>query len=139
MEFQVINRIWLLICLACFGCSAGEPMYPVSGTVEYQGKPLTTGVVAFHHKDGVSPLAKGEIQSDGRFTLETFAPGDGAVSGECTVTVTSMLPGHGVEGQDADYRPPKPLIPIKFMRLLESPLTATVEKKENVINLSLTK
>lgn len=131
------NRMWLLIGLFCVGCSARVPLYPVSGTVEYQGKPLTTGTVAFHHDDGVSPLAKGEIQADGKFTLGTYSPDDGAVPGKYTVTVTSMLPGHGVEGQDADYRPPKPLIPIKFMRLLETPLQATVEEKENVIKLSI--
>lgn len=134
----VVSRMWLLVLPFMLGCSSQAPLYPVSGSVAYQGKPLTTGVVAFHHKDGLSPLAKGEIQKDGSFTLETHKPGDGAVAGEYSVTVSSMIPGHGIEGQDADYRPPKPLIPIKYMRLLETPLQATVDEKENVINLSLT-
>ena len=135
MSISRPTGLCLIVCL--LGCSPKVPLYPVTGTVEYQGKPLTTGVVAFHHSDGVSPLAKGEIQQDGKFTLETFQPGDGAVAGDYSVTVSSMIPGHGIEGQDADYRPPKPLIPIKYMRLLETPLKASVEEKENVIKLSL--
>lgn len=131
-------RTWPIVLLTILGCGPKVPLYPVSGSVEFRGRPLTTGVVAFHHDDNVSPIAKGDIQSDGSFKLETFQPGDGAVAGACTVTVTSMTPGRGIEGQDADYQPPKPLIPIKYMRLLETPLKATVDKKENVIKLSLT-
>jgi hypothetical protein len=119
------------------GCGPKVALYPVSGTVEFRGELLNTGVVAFHHDDGVSPIAKGDIQSNGNFSLETFKPGDGAVAGTYAVTVTAMIPGHGIEGQDADYRPPKPLVPIKYMRLLETPLKATVEEKENLIKLSL--
>ncbi len=131
-------RLWPLALMLVAGCGPKMALYPVSGTVEFRGKALTTGVVAFHHDDGVSPIAKGDIQSDGSFTLETFKPGDGAVAGAYTVTVTSMIPGVGIEGQDADYRPPKPLIPLKYMRLLETPLKATVEEKENSVKLSLT-
>lgn len=123
--------------LTLAGCGPKVALYPVTGTVEFRGKALTTGVVAFHHDDGTSPIAKGDIQSDGSFTLLTHSPGDGAVAGTYAVTVTSMIPGHGIEGQDADYRAPKPLIPLKYMRLLETPLKATVEEKENVIKLSL--
>ncbi len=131
------QQIGLLLLVFLWGCSPKVPLYPVKGTVTYQGKSLTTGVVAFHHSDGVSPIAKGDIQADGHFSLQTFQPGDGAVAGEYSVTVSSMIPGHGIEGQDADYRPPKPLVPIKYMRLLETPLKAKVEEKENSITLLL--
>jgi hypothetical protein len=125
--------------LCVLGCGPGEPpRYPVSGSAEFQGKPLTMGTVALHHEDGLSPMVKGEIQSDGHFTLGTHEPGDGAVAGNYTVTVTSMTPGQGTEG-DPDYRPAVPLIPIRYMRLLESPLKVKVEEKENVLQLSLTR
>jgi hypothetical protein len=49
-----------------------------------------------------------------------------------------MTPGKGVEGMDKDYQPPKPLIPLKYMRLDETPLTAAVEPKhDNVVNIAL--
>jgi hypothetical protein len=127
-----------LAALAVAGCGPAVPVYKVSGKVTYLGKPLTTGVVAFHHTDGTAPMAKGDIGPDGTYELTTFRPGDGAATGACKVTVTSMLPAKGVEGVDVDYRPPKPLIPLKYMRLIETPLTATVEPSDNVVTLSLT-
>jgi|EndMetStandDraft_3_1072993.scaffolds.fasta_scaffold131365_1 hypothetical protein len=132
-----------LAVLACLisiaSCSKGPPIYQVKGTVKYQGKPLTTGIVAFHHTDQKSPLVKGEIGPDGTFRLATKRPNDGAAPGEYRVTVTSMTPGHGVEGIDKDYRPPQPLIPLKYMRLDESPLKATVEPRDdNDIQIALT-
>ncbi len=119
-------------------CAKPPPLFKVSGKAVYKGKPLTTGVVGFHHTDAKSPLVTGQIGEDGTFELTTKRPGDGAAPGEYTVTVTSMLPGHGVEGMDKDYRPPQPLIPLKFMRLDETPLRATVEpRNDNVVNLTL--
>jgi hypothetical protein len=130
-------RLAALAALAVAGCGPAVPVYKVTGKVTYQGKPLTTGVVAFHHKDGVSPMAKGDVRPDGTYELSTFQPGDGAAAGACTVTVSSVIPGQGMEGEPG-FVAPKALIPIKYMRLLETPLTATVEPKDNVVNFSLT-
>lgn len=131
--------VFVLAALAAAGCSKGPTVYRVKGVVKYQGKPLTTGVVAFHHTDQKSPLVKGDIGADGTFQLTTVRPNDGAAPGEYRVTVTSMKPGKGVEGVDKDYTPPKALIPLKYMRLDESPLKATVEPRDdNDIQLSLT-
>ena len=128
-----------LVALALTGCTKPPPLYKVSGKATYKGKPLTTGVVGFHHTDAKSPLVTGQIGEDGVFQLTTKRPGDGAAPGEYMVTVTSMLPGRGVEGMDKDYRPPQPLIPLKYMRLDESPLRAIVEPRhDNVVNLTLT-
>jgi hypothetical protein len=68
-------RVWSIALLMVAGCGPKVPLYPVSGTVEFRGELLNTGVVAFHHDDGVSPIAKGDIQSNGNFSLETFKPG----------------------------------------------------------------
>ncbi len=127
-----------VFAIALCGCSKAPTTFKVNGKVTYQGKPLNTGTVAFHHTDGKSPLVKGEISTDGTFNLTTKRPGDGAVPGEYAVTVSSMTAGQGVEGIDKDYRPPKPLIPLKYMRLDETPLKATVQSQDNVINFALT-
>jgi hypothetical protein len=135
---QFILAAYVLALAIVAGCDRSPPIYKVSGTVAYQGKTLSTGVVAFHHTDAKSPLVKGEIGPDGTFQLTTRRPGDGAAPGDYQVTVTSMTPGQGVEGIDKDYRPPRPLIPLKYMRLDETPLKATVEpRNDNVINLTL--
>lgn len=138
MPLPGFRVIYLLLFFAVLGCAKPAPTYKVVGKASFRGKPLTTGKVAFHHTDAKSPLVLGEIGPDGAFELTTIKPGDGAAPGQYTVTVTSMLPGKGVEGVDPDYRPPQPLIPLKYMRLDETPLTATVEAKDqNVINLNL--
>ena len=127
----------LALVLVC-ACTKSPPLYKVKGKASYRGKALTTGTVAFHHTDARSPMVTGDIHADGTFELTTKRPGDGAVPGEYRVTVTSMLPGKGVEGVDQDYRPPQPLIPLRFMRLDETPLKATIEPKDsNEIHLSL--
>ena len=120
------------------GCHQSPPLFKTRGVVTFRGKPLTTGVVAFHHTDAKSPLVTGDIRADGTFELGTLQPDDGAAAGEYRVTVTSMTPGHGVEGTDADYRPPQPLIPLKYMRLDETDLKATVRSaNDNDLKLSL--
>jgi hypothetical protein len=135
LGFQVLLAL-LVFPLA--SCAKSAPVYKVSGKATFRGKPLTTGKIAFHHTDAKSPLVIGEIGPDGTYQLTTSKTGDGAAAGQYTVTVTSMLPGKGVEGIDQDYRPPQPLIPLKYMRLDETPLTATVEVKEqNIIDLHL--
>jgi hypothetical protein len=115
------------------GC--GQPAvrtYRVTGTVTFRGKPVPSGVVAFHNVDLVSPMAKGMIQPDGTYELTTFRPGDGAPPGECKVTVAATEPGPATETRD-----PKSLVPLKYLVLSETPLTATVRPEDNVIDLSL--
>jgi hypothetical protein len=119
------------------GCGAPVPTHKVTGTVTFKGKLLTSGLVAFHHTDGTAPMAKGEIRADGTYELSTYHAGDGAAAGKCKVTVSSIQPAKGVEGVDPNYRPAKALIPLKYMRLVETPLTAVVEAKDNVIPLTL--
>src|SRR5262245_41349482 len=126
---RILRAVTTLAILLALGCSKPAPVYKVTGKVTFRSQPLTTGTVAFHHMDAKSPLVLGQIGSDGTFQLTTRRPGDGAAPGEYHVTVTSMKPGIGVEGIDKDYRPPQPLIPLKYMRLDETPLKATVEPK----------
>src|SRR5262245_21688896 len=140
---MIAHRTTRTLLIALFvalstGCTKTPSVYKVTGKVTYRSKPLAIGKIAFHHTDAKSPLVLGEIGADGTFQLTTHRPGDGAAPGEYLVTVTSMTPGQGVEGLDKDYRPPKALIPLKYMRLDETPLKATVEPKDdNVINITL--
>lgn len=78
----------LALALATTGC--GGPTASVSGTVTYNGKPVTGGDLNF------SPIANGEkepgkpaagvIGADGTYRLGTFSSGDGAVVGKHRVT-----------------------------------------------------
>ena len=48
------------------GCGRGESTGSVAGDISFNGKPLPTGIVAFHYPDG--RVVSGGIQ-DGRYTI----------------------------------------------------------------------
>jgi len=78
-----------LLLATVAGCDDGRPeRVAVSGQVLIDGKPLTRGFVRFV-PTGARP-ASGEIAPDGRFTLMTFEPGDGAVTGTHAVSVIAV-------------------------------------------------
>jgi len=84
----VVTLISLLFPLVA-GCGDGRPRrVPVSGQVLIDGKPLTRGFIRLV-PEGARPAA-GQIGPDGRFTLKTFEPGDGAVTGRHEVSVTAV-------------------------------------------------
>lgn len=78
----------------------------------------------------------GRTDAEGRFTLSSYGPGDGAVLGKHVVTVQVMpldaIPG--LEAQTAGVTP----IPKKYTDPSTSPLTAEVKPGEdNEIKLEL--
>ena len=67
------------------GCGPAKPeLFPVSGTVKLNGKPLTTGSVQFIGQ-GLRP-ASGQINADGTFKLATDGQ-DGCAAGVHKVLV----------------------------------------------------
>jgi len=85
-------RLFLVACLLLpllSGCGDGRPeRVPVSGTVTIDGEPVTAGYIRLIPPD--ARPAGGDIGPDGSFTLTTFEPNDGAVTGEHVVTVIAM-------------------------------------------------
>jgi len=78
----------LVVMAACLpGCRRGPVVVPVSGVVEVDGKPLASGAITVVPTDGRA--ASGRIGKDGRFTLTSFAPGDGVLTGTHQVVVTA--------------------------------------------------
>lgn len=80
--------------IASAGCGGSGPpnvaTYKVDGQVLLaDGKPLTTGHVTFvpTQTEGAALPASGEIGADGRFSLTTRAPGDGAAVGDYRVRI----------------------------------------------------
>ena len=97
-------RLALLGCLACAasalpGCGAQPveipPTYPVHGRVAFaDGQPLTCGMVHFQSLDDRQVSMTGEVDANGRFTIETFVVGDrvpGAVEGRHRVTILPAI------------------------------------------------
>ena len=118
------------------GCG-GEPIYPVQGRVVWKetgapAKELQGGSVEFESEGGEKVAsARGDIDAEGNFRLTTKTPGDGAFVGKHKVVVAPPE-------ANTDLPQPKVLAP-KYRRPDTSGLTATVEAKENTIDLTVSK
>ncbi len=97
---SVMSRICLgLICamglLVATGCPGGNTSnlntVKVSGTVTLDGAPLPGATVTFSPKSDGVRAAFGTTDENGRFTLTTLNPGDGAVPGSYAVTVSKPV------------------------------------------------
>jgi hypothetical protein len=116
--------------LVLFGCSASDApkTAPVSGTVTMQGKPLAGAGVTFF-PTGKGPMATGNTNENGEFTLMTNRPGDGAPVGGHRVAI-----GNAEEGR----RKSGPNIPERYGKPDSSGLTAEVKAgQKNVFAFDL--
>lgn len=77
--------------LAFVGCADLQaPVFPVKGTVTYQGKPAAGAQVflnAVKQNDIDDVSANATVNPDGTFAITTYEPGDGAPEGDYVVTV----------------------------------------------------
>ncbi len=99
----------LLSSTSLWGC--GAPSGPVrnyaevTGTVKYQGKPLTMGQVIFQPGSGAA--VTGDIQANGTYSLK-------GVIGPNAVMIVSRDPEPKRTGEKVPYVPPKDHIPAKY-------------------------
>jgi len=77
----------------------GPETVKVIGTVTLDGEPLAGAHVTFSPKTA-GPPAFGETDDQGRFSLQTFEPGDGAIAGKYLITVTKMASQGAIEFED---------------------------------------
>jgi hypothetical protein len=80
------------VVLALFsiaGCGRAHPeLVPVSGQVTLDGKPLTVGQITVYPEGRRASF--GKFDSEGRFSLMCYEPGDGAPVGQHIATVTAV-------------------------------------------------
>lgn len=130
---------WMYTCLLAAilsGCS-GEPLGQISGTVTYQGQPVTSGSVVFEDSSaGISVNAP--LGPDGSFTVETFDR-DGLPPGTYQVAVSPR--GFATEGAPlvtpGNESAPASPIPSKYHTPATSGLTREVKVGENVFKIEL--
>jgi hypothetical protein len=126
------RRLGLSACfaLAVLCCSCGparKPVYPVHGEVRVNGRAPVHAQVGFFPvndagPDVVHPI--GQVDDQGRFTLTSYAKGDGAPEGEYRVTVAWFL----ATGRLDDDAPPVNYLPGAYARPDSTPLRAVVAK-----------
>ena len=135
MHMKRTCSLLLLALSALFtqGCGSAEDdkgdLVPVTGKVTFKGQPLAKGVVKFDPVDD-GKVAKGELQSDGSFSLSTFKPGDGAVVARHRVTVSGTA-------AVAAAKKGKELIPGKYTSRMTSGLEADVSRDNHKFTFDL--
>lgn len=89
----------LATAAALAGCSDADadgaakvPVFPVKGTVRFEGQPAAGAFVVFHRRSPVkpgeeTPRPTGKVAPDGTFELTTKSQADGAPAGDYAVTV----------------------------------------------------
>ncbi len=138
------NVAWTcVVCVAVVlitgGCGGGKeiPLGEVSGTVTYQGKPVTDAIVHFLPENGAS-AATAVVDSEGRYTLSTHETGDGAVVGKHKVWFSKQDPPGGPAPAASDE---SSLLPEKYRgekNCAKIPeLTKEVKAGSNTIPLEL--
>ena len=156
------SRMVLVLCglsaftvVGCGGGASGRPdLYPVSGTVMYNGEPVEGATVSFM-AEGAPRAATGVTNAEGKFQLTTFDVNDGAVPGTHTVTVSKMEAGTtpadptsslddptalqaNMDAQNSDDTGPKWLTPEKYASPTTSGLKEEVKADgENIFVIQL--
>jgi hypothetical protein len=109
------------------GCSDNSGTVPVSGKVVFpDGSPLDHGIIEMRHSL-LPQVARGEIDSEGQFSVSTFKPGDGALPGEYQVAVTQLIIAEDLSFEDHQHG--KRLDP-RFSRVETSNLTVVVDEDQ---------
>jgi hypothetical protein len=130
-----ISRVWRLIlpviaALAVSGCGPGRERGTVTGTVKFQGRPVTDGEVIFSDNAN-AVFMTAPIQPDGTFEVAT-AEGKGIWAGNYRVAVAPRRvdPQIGVSTQPAAI--PKPSdIPPRYWKPETSGIQYEVKEGEN--------
>jgi len=138
-RFVLLRCLFVLaLCyLAAGGCSSGEKLYPVSGAVEVEGKPLTFGGVTFHPAADKGNTSKhtpiSPIGEDGRYKLVT-ANRPGAAPGWYRIQVQAN------PSKAPSLAPPKFAHNTKYLRADTTDILVEVpDTKPNAYDLHLSK
>jgi len=138
--FGLLGLCW---CCGCGGANHPQ-LYPVTGTVTYDGKPLARASVLLVPDGGT--VALGQTDEQGNFSLKTQGE-EGAVEGPAKIAVTAAEETKKISAEEFEKltdqeraKLSKSRIPAKYGNPEASELTATVQAgPENHIQLDLSK
>jgi hypothetical protein len=137
-----VNRLarwsWAVMSAAMLlvGCGqAQEPwekVYPATGVVKYQGKPLAGAMITLIPEDASFPKTvrpTAVTDADGEFEIGTYSSGDGAPAGNYKVLVLHFP----VEGsEEAPHAGPNDL-PAKYAKAETTDLKVTIDEEETAL------
>jgi hypothetical protein len=114
-----------LLAVGALGCTQSDTV-PVTGVLTFKGQPADQAEVMFNPKTG--RIATGVTDANGRFTLSTAKPNDGALPGEYIVTLCEYYPPDKPPKMPPPGQPLPSRFPPKYGDPAKSPLTVTVER-----------
>ncbi|WP_165064051.1 hypothetical protein [Paludisphaera rhizosphaerae] len=151
-RFGLLLLVPALLTAGCGDDGLGE-RYKVTGTVTYQGKPVSNGSIQFYPNGG-GPEQRGAtgVIKDGVYWLSTQGDDDGAFPGSYVVAITARKPDMSKAQENADkigglyrqedvakaYKKAPSEIPVKYESPESGGLSAKVEAKSNTIDFNLT-
>lgn len=106
---------WCLCLSLILGCT--NDYVPVSGTVEYEGKPLVQGIITFHPEAAELGGVGVSLIVDGSYTIRT-GNREGVRPGKYRVTVASLM----APSSNMPNALPILLTPQQYSRATTSPL-----------------
>jgi hypothetical protein len=129
----------VILTLVAAGCSKSiqQPTWPVTGVVEFDGKPLAGATIVFHAVDRAKfkwkELPQGFTDSEGRFSIRTYTSDDGAPAGDYDVGIAMVQPTSD-EGEDQIRRVKgSTVIPATYADPKTSGIRVTVDRKKTVL------
>ena len=157
-----INKFCLVVLALCaltssfVGCGAKgsgsrSGLVAAAGVVKYNGAPVDDAVIEFRSAEGVeNSLAAGRSDAEGKFTLMTDRPNDGALPGKYKVTVKKQVetidgltreeymaqhPSEGDEKSDVVFSKERvvveQLLPVQYSDPENTPLEIEIPAKGN--------
>lgn len=136
-RIHLMNRVYISMLFAfaggLVGCSGDGKLsvYPVSGTVTQNGKPLDGATVYLYAKDEAviaakTPVPQGKTDASGKFQLKTYEANDGAPAGEYNVAIVAMKVVN--DSEDPEQIVETDLLKGRYSDSAQSGLTATVQE-----------
>lgn len=127
LKNQLVGPLLASCCLFFTGCSEQLRTYPVSGKVRFSsGGLVRVGTVELKSREH-NIQARGQIQSDGSFTLTTYKEGDGAVEGKHDCVVVQFVMAEGISGHTPS---PVGVVDRRYASYATSGLSAVVSPSE---------
>jgi hypothetical protein len=153
LTFRMLPQLFAVALLFLAGCGGADDnveVFPVKGTVTFNGKPMVGGgSIAFVPTGGQKgKAAGGTINADGNYELTTYEAGDGSMVGDFRVVITQVVYEEPQNAGDSDERggdveavevvSEADRIPMIYSDAVSSPLSAKVEAREQTLDFPLT-
>jgi hypothetical protein len=131
--------MWLIcapLVAAFAGCGSSQgsdrvPVFPATGRLVYDGRPLAGAFVVLHSKGAEqshrAPRPHAQVSADGSFSLTSYDTDDGAPAGDYTVTV-ELRP---LVRRGGDITAGPNTLPSKYCRAETSPVTVQIAEGRN--------